>query len=131
MTDPKLLSDIWRAKTMTESKRPRDMTWRERGAHDFAQGVEREPGPFPAGEPEGADWRDGWDGAEGAAPEDGDTVFRVAPVYRIERDSRFYVVDAQGRLLGNQIYINMEQQDQGPPNVTVTLAGVALFQGRP
>ena len=115
---------------MTDPKRLREMAWRERGAHDFAQGVEREPGPFPATTPEGDDWRAGWDEAEGAAPEDGDTVFRVAQVKLLVKEGRMHFVDAQGRVLGAQVYLSAEQAEHGQ-NVTVTFAGVELEVGAP
>ncbi len=109
---------------IAQPKRLRDMTWRERGAHDFAQGVEREPGPFPAGLPEGDDWRAGWDEAQAAAPEEGDSVFRCTPVkLLIDKDGRFHLVDSQGRLLGAQVYFHLEQAEHGH-NVTVTFSGV-------
>ncbi len=111
--------------TSPPPKRRRDMTWEERGAADFAEGVERKPGPFPAGTPEGDDWRAGWDAASAAAPQDGDTVFRVAPVKLSIVDGRFHLVDPQGRLLGAQSYINVEQAEHGH-NVTVTFSGVDL-----
>ena len=116
---------------MTDPKRPRDMTWRERGTHDFAQGIEREPGPFPATTPEGDDWRAAWDEAQAAAPEDGDIVFRCTAVkLLIDKDGRFHLVDSQGRLLGAQVYFNVEQAEQGH-NVTVTFSGVDVVNEAP
>ena len=33
----------------------RNLSWRERGAHDFKEGVPREDGPMPKQTPEGKD----------------------------------------------------------------------------
>ncbi len=107
-------------------KRLRDMTWRERGAHDFAQGVEREPGPYPARTPEGDDWRAAWDEAQAATPETGDKVFRMVSVKAmIDGDGRLHAVDSEGRLLGTQTYINLEQTGLGN-SLTVTFADVKI-----
>ena len=120
--NPDAAADEWRANQDRLCK----MTWRERGAHDLARGIPREPRPCPAGTPEGDDWRAGWDEeAQGAAPEDGHLVFRMAPVGLLLKGGQFHLVDSQGRQLGAQVYIKVEQAEHGH-NVTVTFSGVEI-----
>ncbi len=109
----------------------RDMSWRDRGAHDFAQGVPREPeAALWAGTPEGDERCAGWDEAQAAAAEDGDTVFRCTPVKLVIKGGQFHLVDTQGRLLGAQVYFNVEQAEHGH-NVTVTFSGVEVVHEAP
>ena len=93
--------------------------WLERGKKDFRDGVPRVGAPAGEGSAHGNDWRKGWDAAE---TEGEQARLQMADVEIVLHDGRLFLVDEQGRVLGMQTNVVVEQSDDG-------LAASVSFRG--
>lgn len=103
------------------------LEWYERGRREFADGIPRAAAPTPEGRPAGDEWRRGWDEAALTAETDGPPpgVREVAEVSLAMCDGILTLVDANGRTLGRQANVFVEQ-DQDGVKATVSFFGKNL-----
>ncbi len=115
----------------------RDLSWHERGVHDFGAGVPREDGPMPKQTPEGKDWLAGYDEVasselhDGPHEEDHGEHVQTVNVQILVAGERLVLKDNRGRVIGGdtQSHIVIEQEaGEKKVNATVTFVGLKLVQ---
>lgn len=97
--------------------------WYAAGKRDALDGIPKHGAPS---DPKAAaEWLRGWTEVR---EEETEATYSLAPVRLVLMDGRLHLTDAQGRILGAQVYVSVETAEHGH-NATVVFSGLEIETG--